>query len=135
MGTAGILELPDPRRHVRWLRLSAAHRPGQEEDPRRKPPPPPRHGRSRHGLPPRPQASALLGKGSRGTVPVAVLCRILPHAPQSRFRYCGPSASYIAAFDPRSRRSDAAEGTLFYFAVVKWALPLSFPRLDPQLRR
>ena len=41
----GVLELPAPPGPRRGLRLPAAHRAGQEEDPRREPPAPPRHGR------------------------------------------------------------------------------------------
>ena len=45
VGARGVLELPDPAGPHRRLRLPAAHRAGQEEDPRREPAPPARHGR------------------------------------------------------------------------------------------
>ena len=45
VGARGVLELPDPAGPHRRLRLPAAHRAGQEEDPRREPAAPARHGR------------------------------------------------------------------------------------------
>ena len=42
MGAARVHGLPDPRGPVRRLRLPAAHRPGQAQDPRREPAPPAR---------------------------------------------------------------------------------------------
>ena len=53
------------------------------------------------------------------TVSFAVLCSTLTRAPQGCFRHCGPSASYIATFDPRSRKSDMNKGALFYFAPME----------------
>ena len=44
VGAAGVHGLPDPRGPVRRLRLPAAHRPGQAQDPRREPAAPARPG-------------------------------------------------------------------------------------------
>ena len=71
---------------------------------------------------------------ARSTVRVAVLCPALTGAPQGCFQHCGPSASHIATFGPRSRPSDIAEGVLFYFAVLEWVSPLSFPCFGPRSR-
>ena len=70
----------------------------------------------------------------RRTVPVAVIYQTLPGTLQGCFRHCGSYASYIATFDPQSRQSDITEDILSYFAVVEWALPLSFLRFGPQSR-
>ena len=47
VGVARLHGLPDPRGPVRRLRLPAAHRPGQAQDPRREPAAPARPGRGR----------------------------------------------------------------------------------------
>ena len=44
VGAARVHGLPDPRGPLRWLRLPAAHGPGQAQDPRREPAPPARPG-------------------------------------------------------------------------------------------
>jgi len=66
---------------------------------------------------------------ARSAVPVVMFCLAFLGAPQGGFRHCGPSASYAAAFDPRSRQIDATGGILYCFAVVEWAPSLPFPAL------
>ena len=66
VGAARVHGLPDPRGPVRRLRLPAAHRPGQAQDPRREPAPParpgPRRGEGPTGRQRSPRGSSSGGK-------------------------------------------------------------------------
>ena len=74
VGAAGVHGLPDPAGPVRRLRLPAAHRPGQAQDPRREPAAAARHGRRGDEVAPGPPAVALSrGRTAHAGTPPSLL--------------------------------------------------------------